>query len=180
MPRHLLTTLLALALLVACGSEEQTEQTGIEHAPIALDWPAMQAELAQHQGEPYLLNFWATWCAPCVAELPELIEVIEEHHEQGLKLVTINYDLMVPGVDPSEMLPKLVEFQAAKGLHAPVLVYDADDYVPIDEALQLPGPIPVTIAFDATGKEVARTEGATDADGFRKLARAALGQTTTP
>jgi len=176
MPRPFLVAALLLCPLAACGSEEPPEQTGLDHAPVALDWPGTEAALAQLEGQPYLLNFWATWCAPCIAELPELIEVAEEFEAQGLELVTINYDLMTPGVDPAAMLATLADFQSARSLHYPVLVYDGDDYEAIDQALQLPGPIPVTIAFDATGTEVARTEGATDAAGFRKLALAALGQ----
>jgi cytochrome c biogenesis protein CcmG, thiol:disulfide interchange protein DsbE len=177
--RPSLVALPLLCLLICCGSDEQPEQTGLAHTPVALDWPGTAAALAQLEGQPYLLNFWATWCAPCIAELPELIEVAEEFEAQGLQLVTINYDLMTPGVDPAEMLSSLAEFQAARSLHYPVLVYDGDDYDAIDQALQLPGPIPVTIAFDATGKEVARTESATDAAGFRTLALAALGQSDT-
>jgi thiol-disulfide isomerase/thioredoxin len=176
MPRHFLAALPLLFLLLSCGSQEQPEQARLATDPVALDWPGTEAALAQLEGQPYLLNFWATWCAPCIAELPELIEVAEEFEAQGLQLVTINYDLMTPGVDASSMLANLADFQSARGLHYPVLVYDGDDYEAIDEALQLPGPIPVTIAFDATGKEVARTESATDAAGFRKLALAALGQ----
>jgi thiol-disulfide isomerase/thioredoxin len=165
-----------LCLLICCGSETQPKQSGLATTPQALDWPGIEAALSQLEGQPYLLNFWATWCAPCVAELPELSEVAEEFESQGLQLVTINYDLMTPGVEPSAMLATLAEFQAARSLHYPVLVYDGDDYEAINQALRLPGPIPVTIAFDATGKEVARTESATDAAGFRKLALAALGQ----
>lgn len=176
MSRPFLAALSLLCLLICCGSEEQPDQARLASTPVALDWPGTAAALAQLEGQPYLLNFWATWCAPCVAELPELIEVAEEFEAQGLQLVTINYDLMTPGVEPEAMLRTLADFQSARGLHYPVLVYDGDDFDAIDQALQLPGPIPVTIAFDATGKEVARTESATDAAGFRKLALAALGQ----
>lgn len=175
MPRLTIAAAPLLCLLICCGAEEAPESSRLSHTPVALDWPGTEAALAKLEGQPYLLNFWATWCAPCVAELPELIEVTEEFASQGLQLVTINYDLMTPGVDPTAMLSTLADFQSARGLHYPVLVYDGDDYEAIDQALQLPGPIPVTLAFDANGKEVARIEGATDAAGFRGLARAALG-----
>ena len=60
------------------------------------------------------------------------------------------------------------------------LASDADDYDGINDALQLPGPIPVTLAFDATGQEVARIEGAAEHEQFRELARTALGLTAAP
>ncbi len=180
MSRPFLAALPLLCLLVCCGSQEQPAQARLATEPVALDWPGTEAALAQLEGQPYLLNFWATWCAPCIAELPELIEVAEEFETQGLQLVTINYDLMTPGVEPTAMLRTLADFQSARGLHYPVLVYDGDDYEAINLKLQLPGPIPVTLAFDANGIEVARIENATDAAGFRKLALAALGQSNSP
>ncbi|MEM7658746.1 MAG: TlpA disulfide reductase family protein, partial [Bacteroidota bacterium] len=45
----------------------------LQHQPIAL---------GEYQGEKILLNFWATWCGPCVAELPSMIEAHEQLGDQ--------------------------------------------------------------------------------------------------
>ena len=171
---------LLLVLIPACSDHAEPEQSGLDHAPRLVDLSQVQAELAQLEGQPYLLNFWALWCAPCVAEMPALIEVAEEFADQGLAFVTINYDVMVPVDDIEGTLARVAEFQSQRGLDAAVLVYDADDYDGINDALQLPGPIPVTLAFDATGQEVARIEGAAEHEQFRELARTALGLTAAP
>lgn len=170
-----LLPLLALSLLPAgFGCSESTSSPSLSTEPVNLDWPAIEQELAKLEG-PYLLNFWATWCAPCVAELPELVEVVREYEDQGLQLVTINYDLMVPGVDAPGILQVVRDFQTQRDLPYPVLIYDADDFEAIDTALRLPGPIPVTLAFDRAGNEVGRLEAAAGSAEFRQLAQAALG-----
>ena len=163
---------LALAALAACAPGTAPEAP----APRVVGLDAVQARLAEARGEPLLLNFWATWCAPCVAELPELVEVAEEFRGEGVRLLTISYDYMVPGpADAEEALGLVRAHLERAGLEMEVLVYDEDDYDGINDLLDLPGPIPVTIAFGADGQEVARVEDQADADGFRALARAALG-----
>ena len=166
------TSLVLLAALAACSRGAAPEVP----APRVADLDVVQARLEAARGAPLLLNFWATWCAPCVAELPELVEVAEEFRGEGLQLLTISYDYMVPGPADGEAALQLVRGHLAKsGLEMEVLVYDEDDYAGINDLLDLPGPIPVTIAFDAQGREVARVEDQADAEGFRALVRAALG-----
>lgn len=41
---------------------------------------------------PLILNFWATWCPPCVAEAPELVETYKKYHERGLEIIGISLD----------------------------------------------------------------------------------------
>lgn len=172
---------LLLVACAACTDEVAPEESGAAStasvpAPRVVGLAELETRLAEARGAPLLVNFWATWCAPCVAELPELIEVVAEFDDRGLQLVTVSYDSMVPGVADGEAALQLVrDHLTSSGLSFEVLVYDEDDYDGINERLGLPGPIPVTLAFDAEGREVARTEESTDAEGFRSLARAALG-----
>lgn len=46
--------------------------------------------LSDHLGQPILLNFWASWCAPCRVEMPALQALYEEHKDEGLVILALN------------------------------------------------------------------------------------------
>jgi len=49
----------------------------------------VETTLAQFRGKVVLLNFWATWCPPCKAEIPDFIRLYDEHNEKGLEIIGI-------------------------------------------------------------------------------------------
>ncbi len=136
----------------------------------------VEAALAAKRGKACLLNFWATWCPPCVAELPELVAVGRRYESQSAVVLGVSYDLMVSGVDEAEVPGMVEEFLADRGLDLETVVYDAPDYDAINARFDLPGPVPVTIAFDATGKEVDRHVGQADEARFESMMKKALGR----
>jgi len=63
--------------------------------PIALGMADLEEKtitLDEYKGKALLIDFWATWCPPCRAELPNLVEVYSEYHPQGLEIVSISLD----------------------------------------------------------------------------------------
>ena len=48
--------------------------------------------MADLKGKVVLVNFWASWCAPCLAEIPEFVKVREAYHDQGFEIVGISTD----------------------------------------------------------------------------------------
>jgi len=49
-------------------------------------------ELTDYRGEVVLLDFWATWCAPCIAELPNVKRVYDQYHDKGFRIISISLD----------------------------------------------------------------------------------------
>ncbi len=62
----------------------------LEIAFTALD--GRKVDLAAMKGKVVLVDFWATWCGPCVAELPNVKKAYEAHHEKGFEIVAISLD----------------------------------------------------------------------------------------
>ena len=114
---------------------------------------------------PVVLNLWATWCAPCVKEMPQL-DALAAELEGEARVITISQDLRgAEVVDPF----------FAKGGYARLEPWlDSDAALSAQFAPE--GVLPLTIVFDATGKEVLRITGGYDwgAPEAAALVRAAL------
>jgi thiol-disulfide isomerase/thioredoxin len=141
-----------------------------------VDLKGLDAVLAAHRGEAILLNFWAIWCEPCVAELPDLLATGREFRDRKAVVVTVSYDLMVPDVTRGGVIKQMREFLAARKWEMPVLIYDAPDYDAINTRFGLPGPVPATVAIDKNGTIVERHAGKAGKAQFDAMMRKALGE----
>ena len=56
------------------------------------DADGKDVRLDQFKGQPILLNFWATWCGPCKAEMPDIVAVSREYQAKGLKVIGVSID----------------------------------------------------------------------------------------
>lgn len=79
--------------------------------------------LKDFRGKLVLLNFWATWCAPCVAEMPALEALYERYKHRGLEIVAISID------DP-RALGEVRAFVLKQGLSFPIVLDPAQETVP--------------------------------------------------
>jgi len=49
-----------------------------------------EASLSDYRGRPVFINFWASWCAPCRAEMPDIVEAYNRHRNAGLEILAID------------------------------------------------------------------------------------------
>jgi thiol-disulfide isomerase/thioredoxin len=105
------------------------------------------AALADFRGKPVLLNLWATWCAPCVAEMPTL-DKLAAREAGRLHVLTVSQDLEGRG--------KVEAFFAKQGYRN--LETWLDPQMALMTELKA-GTLPTTILYDAEGREVWRVAG---------------------
>lgn len=73
----------------------QLEKISVGKPALEISMPNHEGEivpLSSQKGKYVLLDFWATWCGPCVQELPHLMEVYEKHHENGFEVYAVSLD----------------------------------------------------------------------------------------
>ena len=110
--------------------------------------------LPDFAGKPLLVNLWATWCAPCVAEMPTLDAVAAAYGPKGLSVVAVSQD---------SQGGKIVQpFFAKQGFKHLKSWIDPENQLGFHYAT---GMLPTTILYNAQGKEVARVIGAMDWNG---------------
>jgi peroxiredoxin len=79
-----------MALLSACNRGAHPAQTGKVAPDFTISDGTTTVHLASYRGRLVLLNFWATWCMPCIVELPSLLEL---HHDQpNLAILAVSID----------------------------------------------------------------------------------------
>jgi thiol-disulfide isomerase/thioredoxin len=131
------------------------------------------AKLANNEGKDLLVvNVWATWCGPCVTELPEFVTMNRMYRKRDFKLVTISMD------DP---VKEEAALKVLKDLHVSATNYilgfkDRDKFAELLDK-EWPGPLPHTLVIAPGGKVLYRKTGAMDALTVKRAIVGYLGRT---
>jgi len=98
-------------------------------------------------GKVLVINFWATWCGPCVAEFPEFVALDRKYRNKGVKIVGITAD------EPADVKPKVIPFIKKKRVKFDILLQDTDDPQQMMDLINKdwPGVLPATFVYDKQG-----------------------------
>ena len=143
---------LLLAALAAFGAGAWLWSEGNESAPpLALvDTRGVEHSLEQYRGKVVVVNFWATWCPPCVEELPSLENAWQRYRQQGLVVLAVSDEDRDVVTSFLERLPTDITF--------PVLI---DGEMKSGNRWQIRG-LPTTVIIDRSGDVYWRAEGQLD------------------
>ena len=124
---------------VAGKTAPDFELTSIDGKPV---------KLSDFKGKAVVLNFWATWCAPCKVEIPWFVDLQKQYGPQGLQIVGVN-------MDDNPTIEKIGKFAREQGIDYTVLLGNdkvADEYGGVEA-------LPTTFYIGRDGKIVTRAFG---------------------
>jgi thiol-disulfide isomerase/thioredoxin len=101
-------------------------------------------KLGEWKGRPLAVNFWATWCVPCVREIPLLVKLRQERKEQKLEIIGIAVDFR----------DDVLKFAAEHGLDYPLLIGEEDGLAAVTAVGMQPA-FPFTVFADSQQRIVA-------------------------
>jgi thiol-disulfide isomerase/thioredoxin len=144
-------------------------------APRPLDTDTYLNVVSSHRDRVLLVNFWATWCGPCVTEIPALLQLARKYKPEG-------FALMFVSADEPEDEEKAVSFLVKHRVPWPHYVKRAKD----DDAFirtidrDWSGELPALILYDRKGKKVRFFSGETPVKEVETAIKEALGVTDGP
>jgi thiol-disulfide isomerase/thioredoxin len=142
--------LLAIALTVrSAPSDRRTDLPASVNLDITLkDGDGGDVSLTRFAGRPLLINLWATWCAPCRLETPQLVDLYAKYKDRGLVVLGISID------DTAEQIRA---FAKEFGVTYPMLV--GRDHPEFLAALGYSGPVPMSVFVRPDGRVSTRVTG---------------------
>ena len=112
--------------------------------------PQLASRIKQAGNSTLVLNFWATWCKPCVEELPCFEELRKQYADKNVQIVLVSLDFK------SQLEKKLKPFLQAQQLKSEVILFtdqDANSWIPYFHD-DWDGAIPVTLVFKGDVKAI--------------------------
>jgi thiol-disulfide isomerase/thioredoxin len=145
-------------LLAGCHAAQSAPAAGVSQ-PREVDVASFHDVMRAQRGHPVIVNFWATWCAPCIEEFPNVVKGAQKWRSRGVRFVSVSAD------DPKDLakVKKTLEkfgspFDAvliANAKAGPAIIEDVD--------ADWSGALPTSFLYDANGNRKERRVGAIDA-----------------
>ncbi len=138
------------ARTVAKGEGNKAARVNRDFALAGPGLDGKTVDLKQYRGKVVLVDFWATWCPPCVESLPELLKLYRKYHSKGFEIVGVSLDTSRVRLD---------KFVQAREMSWPQIMFDEDGKreweSPLAKEHGVQG-IPATFLISRDGKMVGR------------------------
>ena len=155
---------LALAFSATLASAQEMPSSAPLYAATLSDLDNKPVALERYKGKPLIVNFWARWCGPCRAEIPELIKFRNTHKGK----------VEVLGIGIEDNAEPAKEFAKAYDMDYPVFVAK-DQGIPLMQALgNTKAGLPYTLFIDRNGQVIQRKMGVIRKPDFDSVQEALL------
>lgn len=152
--KRILYLTVILLIMISCGDQaSKKEIADLPNTPLEettdykldiYDFNGFEAFLNKKDDKTYVINFWATWCAPCIKELPYFEELNQKYQDKKVEVLLVSLDF------PKNYDKKLIPFILDRKLESKVIALNdtkMNDWIPkIDEDWS--GAIPATIIYN--------------------------------
>ncbi len=136
-------------LLFSCKKESVKVAAKSEISVKSYTFKELKPLLERQDGKTYVINFWATWCAPCVKELPAFEKLNKEYAAKNVEVILVSLDF------PNQVEKRLLPFISKKNLQSKVVLLDdvgEDIWIKeIDSTWS--GAIPATLIYSPRGRK---------------------------
>jgi len=138
-----------LALLGVLGASPASGQSKVDLQ--VLDASAVKKAIESNKGKVVLVNYWATWCAPCVDEFPDIVKLQNQYRDKGLVVLGISFD------DPDDK-DKVVAFAGQNKVTFPLMMRKSGSLERFSDSLdkRWSGVLPTSYVIDRNGKRVGK------------------------
>ncbi|MEK6323196.1 MAG: TlpA disulfide reductase family protein [Acidobacteriota bacterium] len=160
---------LLLAAVLICSAAP----SGLARDPATLvlkDLSGSERSLSDYRGRIVVLNFWATWCIPCLTEMPLLASVQHRYATNGVQVIGAS-------ADQPKTQKEIPRFISKLKINFPVWVGATTSHM---QALGLGEALPATAIIDRDGKIVARIQGVLDKAELERLVEWLIGDRQLP
>ena len=140
----------AIAAGIGIADDTAKKPEGKVEIAVAAKTETLDAAVKANKGKVVMIDFWATWCKPCVEKFPHLVDLHKKHAAKGLVCMSASLD----DADDKEMALKFLKDKGAAFPNFLLTASGKEEEKKLEERYGLEGGIPHMAVFSRTGEKV--------------------------